>query len=306
MAAAGSVLGCVLLYSLRERAGKHSFTKRPAIARAPSVTGWRPTAFWECWSPLFCRRPLHSKFLYSPPVSSKFPLWSFTSAIALARAIRYFGVGYLAVRYGNQALPYLVQHKLQVVFFIRSLCPGQLPAFPPDPSPQTRTFAVQLNVAQSLLTVLLASHFFLHQGNLYLIPLILIVSTRFLLQTNSSFTTLGCASNSISRRHVDANSPAPPHLPSARIATSYPSCVFSTVAFGNRATLKNLLRRIRLLRQIQFRRRLRLVLAGRCFRIELRLRLPPARPPGRPAIVSPQSHATEYRERIRERPDPPR
>ncbi|HEV3419366.1 MAG TPA: hypothetical protein VG075_03600, partial [Candidatus Acidoferrum sp.] len=40
------------------------------------------------------------------------PLWSFTSAVALARAIRYFGIGYLAIRYGNNALPYLKEHKL--------------------------------------------------------------------------------------------------------------------------------------------------------------------------------------------------
>jgi uncharacterized membrane protein YdjX (TVP38/TMEM64 family) len=46
------------------------------------------------------------------------PLWSFTSAVSLARAIRYFGVGYLAVRYGDQALPFLVHHKLQVLIFV--------------------------------------------------------------------------------------------------------------------------------------------------------------------------------------------
>jgi len=39
---------------------------------------------------------------------------SFISAIALARAIRYFGFGYLAIRYGNDAMPFLAQHKLQV------------------------------------------------------------------------------------------------------------------------------------------------------------------------------------------------
>ena len=42
------------------------------------------------------------------------PLLSFTSAIALARAIRYFGIGYLAIRYGPEALPFLVAHKWQV------------------------------------------------------------------------------------------------------------------------------------------------------------------------------------------------
>ena len=46
------------------------------------------------------------------------PLGSFTSAITLARFIRYFGVGYLAIRYGNNALPYLVQHKLRVLVLI--------------------------------------------------------------------------------------------------------------------------------------------------------------------------------------------
>ena len=46
------------------------------------------------------------------------PLLSFASAIGLARVIRYFGVGYLAVRYGANALPYLAQHKLQVTLLV--------------------------------------------------------------------------------------------------------------------------------------------------------------------------------------------
>jgi hypothetical protein len=45
-------------------------------------------------------------------------LASFTSAIALARRIQYLGVGYLAVRYGNEALPYLGRHKLEVLIFL--------------------------------------------------------------------------------------------------------------------------------------------------------------------------------------------
>jgi hypothetical protein len=42
-------------------------------------------------------------------------LTSFASAIGLARVIRYFGIGYLAVKYGNDALPLLQRHKLTVV-----------------------------------------------------------------------------------------------------------------------------------------------------------------------------------------------
>jgi uncharacterized membrane protein YdjX (TVP38/TMEM64 family) len=49
------------------------------------------------------------------------PLVSFTSAIALARAIRYFGIGYLAIRYGAQALPYLMSHKWLVAAVVVAL-----------------------------------------------------------------------------------------------------------------------------------------------------------------------------------------
>jgi hypothetical protein len=42
------------------------------------------------------------------------PLGSFVPAIALARAMRYFGIGYLATKYGEQAMPFIAQHKLPV------------------------------------------------------------------------------------------------------------------------------------------------------------------------------------------------
>jgi uncharacterized membrane protein YdjX (TVP38/TMEM64 family) len=62
--------------------------------------------------------------LLPPPTPFKFfvlaagvfeiPLLSFTSAIALARCIRYFGMGYLAVKYGREALPFISHHKLGI------------------------------------------------------------------------------------------------------------------------------------------------------------------------------------------------
>src|SRR5258708_34054776 len=69
--------------------------------------------------------------MLAPPTPLKFfvlaagvfevPLVSFASAIALARAFRYFGVGYLAVRYGADALPYLMQHKLEASALVIAL-----------------------------------------------------------------------------------------------------------------------------------------------------------------------------------------
>ncbi len=62
--------------------------------------------------------------LLPPPTPFKFfvfaagvfevPLLSYTSAITIARLLRYFGIGYLAIRYGREALPYLKNHWLQV------------------------------------------------------------------------------------------------------------------------------------------------------------------------------------------------
>ncbi len=49
------------------------------------------------------------------------PLVSFASAIALARLFRYFGIGYLAIRYGADAMPYLAHHKLEVTVFVFAL-----------------------------------------------------------------------------------------------------------------------------------------------------------------------------------------
>jgi hypothetical protein len=52
------------------------------------------------------------------------PLLSFASAITLARSIRYFGIGYLAIRYGADALPFLVRHKLRVTAVVIGLAAG--------------------------------------------------------------------------------------------------------------------------------------------------------------------------------------
>src|SRR5262249_45447873 len=46
------------------------------------------------------------------------PVVSFGLAVTIARAIRYFGIGYLAIRYGHEALPFLAQHKLEVTVFV--------------------------------------------------------------------------------------------------------------------------------------------------------------------------------------------
>jgi membrane protein YqaA with SNARE-associated domain len=118
LAAIGSVLGCVLLYFIAKKGGE-AFFHQKAGERAAAIRRWVETnSFGGMLAAALLPPPTPFKVFVFAAGVFEVPLWSFTSAITLARLIRYFGVGYLAIRYGNNALPYLVQHKLQVVVFI--------------------------------------------------------------------------------------------------------------------------------------------------------------------------------------------
>jgi membrane protein YqaA with SNARE-associated domain len=117
MAATGSVLGCVLLYFIARKGGEAYFHKK-AGPRARSIRHWVETnGFLGMLVAALLPPPTPFKIFVFAAGVFEVPLWSFASAIALARVIRYFGVGYLAIRYGDQALPYLSHHKLQVLVF---------------------------------------------------------------------------------------------------------------------------------------------------------------------------------------------
>ena len=115
MAALGSVLGCVLLFFLARKGGEALF-RRKVGARAETIRHWvERNGFGGILVAALLPPPTPFKFFVLAAGVFEVPLVSFASAIALARMCRYFGMGYLAVRYGSQALPYLAQHKLQVV-----------------------------------------------------------------------------------------------------------------------------------------------------------------------------------------------
>ena len=113
MAGAGSVLGCVLLYFLARKGGE-AFFHRKAGARAAAVRNWvEQNGFIGMLITALLPPPTPFKFFVFAAGVFEVPLWSFTSAVALARAVRYLGLGYLAIRYGNDAVPYLKRHKLE-------------------------------------------------------------------------------------------------------------------------------------------------------------------------------------------------
>lgn len=118
MAMLGSVLGCVLLYFIARKGGEALF-RRKAGKRGRVIRHWvERNGFGGMLVAALLPPPTPFKVFVLAGGVFRVPLWSFTSAIALARCIRYFGIGYLAIRYGNEALPYLGQHKLQVILVV--------------------------------------------------------------------------------------------------------------------------------------------------------------------------------------------
>lgn len=118
MAGAGSVLGCILLYFLARKGGE-AFFHRKAGERAAAVRHWvEKNGFIGMLIAALLPPPTPFKIFVFAAGVFEVPLWSFTTAIALARAIRYLGIGYLAIRYGNEALPYLKDHKLEALVVI--------------------------------------------------------------------------------------------------------------------------------------------------------------------------------------------
>ena len=114
MAALGSVLGCVLLYFIAQKGGE-AFFHRKAGDHAHAIRHWvEQNGFVGMLIAALLPPPTPFKFFVFAAGVFEVPLLSYTSAITIARLLRYFGIGYLAIRYGREALPYLKNHWLQV------------------------------------------------------------------------------------------------------------------------------------------------------------------------------------------------
>ncbi len=115
LAALGSVLGCVVLYFLARKGGE-AFFHRKAGAKATTIRLWvERNGFGGMLIAALLPPPTPFKVFVFAAGVFEVPLTSFTTAIALARCIRYFGIGYLAVRYGKEAIPFIGHHRIGIV-----------------------------------------------------------------------------------------------------------------------------------------------------------------------------------------------
>jgi membrane protein YqaA with SNARE-associated domain len=114
MATLGSVGGCVLLYYIARKGGEAMFQKQ-AGPRAQQIRAWiKRNGFLSILVTALLPPPTPFKIFVVAAGALEMPLRTFVLGLLAARAIRFFGEGFLAIRYGDQAGQFLVTHKLEV------------------------------------------------------------------------------------------------------------------------------------------------------------------------------------------------
>jgi len=114
MATLGSVGGCVLLYYIARKGGEAMFQKQ-AGPRAQTIHAWiKRNGFLSILVTALLPPPTPFKVFVIAAGALEMPVRTFVLGLLAARGIRFFGEGFLAVRYGNQASQFLLTHKLEV------------------------------------------------------------------------------------------------------------------------------------------------------------------------------------------------
>jgi len=115
MATLGSLSGCLVLYVIARKGGEAAFHAR-AGKRATKIRHWvERNGFVSMLVAAILPPPTPFKFFVLAAGAFKMPLRPFVLALLLARSLRFYGEGYVAVRYGQQAVEFLAAHKLAVV-----------------------------------------------------------------------------------------------------------------------------------------------------------------------------------------------
>lgn len=108
MATLGSVTGCLVLYGIgrkggealvRRRFGGHRMERALALSKRYGVLAIAV--------PAILPPPAPFKIFVLLAGVAAVPLWQFATTIALARGLRYFAVGILSVRYGDDAIAFI-------------------------------------------------------------------------------------------------------------------------------------------------------------------------------------------------------
>lgn len=121
-AAAGSVLGCNILYTIVRRGGQAVLRKRFKLESIKRVErAYERFGFLAIGIPAILPPPLPFKIFVATAGALEYPRWKFLLTVMIARSFRYYVEGILAVYYGRRVLLFLKDNGLVIISIVASL-----------------------------------------------------------------------------------------------------------------------------------------------------------------------------------------
>jgi len=121
-AAFGSTLGCFLLYSIIRRGGQAVLRKRFAPDKIKRVErAYERFGFLAIAVPAILPPPLPFKIFVATAGALEYPRWKFLLTVMLARSLRYYVEGILAVFYGRRVLLFFKDNGLVITSIVATL-----------------------------------------------------------------------------------------------------------------------------------------------------------------------------------------
>src|SRR5215213_10048208 len=121
-AAAGSVIGCMLLYTLVRSGGQYVVRKRFRAEHIERVERtYAKFGFLALAVPAMLPPPMPFKIFVATAGALEYPRWRFMLTVMIARSVRYFVEGTLAVFYGEQVLVFMRDNGLYILSGVGAL-----------------------------------------------------------------------------------------------------------------------------------------------------------------------------------------
>ena len=121
-AAIGSVIGCNILYTIIRRGGQAVLRRRFPLASIKRVEhAYERFGFFAIAIPAVLPPPLPFKIFVATAGALEYPRWKFLLTVLIARSLRYYVEGILAVFYGRRVLLFLRDNGIVIVSIVATL-----------------------------------------------------------------------------------------------------------------------------------------------------------------------------------------
>jgi len=121
-AALGSVLGCFLLYTIMRRGGQAVLRRRFSIESIKRVEkAYARFGFLAIAVPAVLPPPLPFKIFVATAGTLEYPRWRFLLTVLVARSLRYYVEGILAVFYGRRVLIFLRVNGIVIISIVATI-----------------------------------------------------------------------------------------------------------------------------------------------------------------------------------------